>query len=610
MMRFIRSMLAANRPGHRVAPASGRRGRRSFLVMLLVGFAALAGIQPVFADSFYFSRARALADAEQGATGLFLWNDTTGTQSQIGGDGSYLRHATDGPISVDGIATDLSGNLFGFALDDVSTAGFIPLNISAPCTANFRSRLVSINTGTAVMTYVGGAWLSGRHITGAAFDGQGRLWAFDCVSGEVLQISTTTGAVVGSPIATGLTSTSNDLDFAANGLGLLGYDGFEFRVFDPDAGWVANVPIVSQNNGFDGALVPPYIVAGLAFTQDLSARNGSPQADACRLNIVENRGLDELGHANDPFFADPVIVHKETNQYDPPNRPAGFYNGGPGDGARVGGPALPSCFYDWGDAPTGYGTLLTANGARHAIVAGNPYLGSGLPDFEVDGQPNAAATGDNLAGTADEDGVAVPALPLGQTVQIQVTAGDVGAGTRLQAWIDWAGDGSFAQAGDQVLVDATVVAGVNTFDIAVPTAAAVGTTFARFRISNQPGLDALGLADSGEVEDYQVEVMAVEADLGIVKTVTPDEVESGGEVVYTLEATNNGPESADGALVTDPGVPDGLECTALACSAAAGAVCPGAPTPTQLAAGLAIPTFPVGGVVTLTLTCTVTATGL
>jgi uncharacterized repeat protein (TIGR01451 family) len=100
------------------------------------------------------------------------------------------------------------------------------------------------------------------------------------------------------------------------------------------------------------------------------------------------------------------------------------------------------------------------------------------------------------------------------------------------------------------------------------------------------------------------------ADLAIVKTVAPDGATTGDEVVYTLQVTNDGPDPADGALVTDPGVPGSLECTALACSADGGAACPAGPTPAQLAAGLAIPTFPVGGTVTLELTCTVTATGL
>lgn len=98
-------------------------------------------------------------------------------------------------------------------------------------------------------------------------------------------------------------------------------------------------------------------------------------------------------------------------------------------------------------------------------------------------------------------------------------------------------------------------------------------------------------------------------DLAITKLVSPDELESGDAVTYTLEVRNNGPSDADGATVTDPGVPGSLECTTLACSAEDGAACPAAPSPAQLAAGLVIPAFPSGGVVRLELGCTVTATG-
>lgn len=99
------------------------------------------------------------------------------------------------------------------------------------------------------------------------------------------------------------------------------------------------------------------------------------------------------------------------------------------------------------------------------------------------------------------------------------------------------------------------------------------------------------------------------ADLSIVKTVSPEEVAPGGGVTYTLEVSNGGPVAADGAIVTDPGVAGSLECTALACSAQGGAVCPASPTAGQLLAGLVIPTFPAGSAVTLELGCTVTATG-
>ncbi|HSX63231.1 MAG TPA: DUF11 domain-containing protein, partial [Pseudoxanthomonas sp.] len=49
------------------------------------------------------------------------------------------------------------------------------------------------------------------------------------------------------------------------------------------------------------------------------------------------------------------------------------------------------------------------------------------------------------------------------------------------------------------------------------------------------------------------------ANLTIVKTVSPQTVTTGEEVVYTLVAANNGPDAADGAVMTDPGVPGSLE---------------------------------------------------
>jgi uncharacterized repeat protein (TIGR01451 family) len=591
-------MRTTSQSTHRHVTAHGQRGRRQVIAAVLVGLAILFGVEPAFADQFYFTRTRALADAEQGATGLFLWNDATGAQSQIGGDGSYLRHATNGPIPVDGLATNLAGTLYGFAIDDASTAGFIPWDAASPCTATHQSRLVSINVTTGVVSYVG-PWLTGRHINGAAFDSQGRLWGIDCSSDSIVQISPASGTIVGTPIAAGMGgSTTSDIDFAANGMGIIGYGGLQFRVFDPDAGWVANVPITAVNNGFDGTLTPPYAIAGIAFTSNLSARNGSPQADACRLNLVEGRGTDELGHGNDPFFANPVIAHKEVNQYDPPNRPAAFYNGGPGDGARVGGPALPDCFYDWGDAPNSYGTLRTGNGAQHAIVADGAYLGAGQPDFEVDGEPNAGATGDDGAGTDDEDGVVIPVLPTGMTAQIQVAAGNVGPGTRLQGWIDWAGDGSFAQAGDQILVDAAVTAGTNTFGISVPATATVGTTTARFRIANQVGLGFLGPAGSGEVEDYQVQVTTGETDLAITKTDGSSTYSPGFDATYTIVVSNNGPGAALGARVSDP-LPPGISSANWTCGLATGGGVCGAVSGTG-----AIDTtadLPVGASITYTL---------
>lgn len=90
-------------------------------------------------------------------------------------------------------------------------------------------------------------------------------------------------------------------------------------------------------------------------------------------------------------------------------------------------------------------------------------------------------------------------------------------------------------------------------------------------------------------------------------------VRPGNAVTFSLLVANTGPSAADGTTISDP-VVTGLNCTAISsCSATGGAVCPAtnaaALTALKTPAGLAIPTLPNGGTVTLGLTCTVTATG-
>ena len=82
---------------------------------------------------------------------------------------------------------------------------------------------------------------------------------------------------------------------------------------------------------------------------------------------------------------------------------------------------------------------------------------------------------------------------------------------------------------------------------------------------------------------------------------------AGSTTTYTLTFTNTGPSSADGAVIKDiPGA--GLSCTAVSCSATGGAAC-GSLSVGALLAGHPLPTLPSGGVVTVLLTCTVTASG-
>ncbi len=161
---------------------------------------------------------------------------------------------------------------------------------------------------------------------------------------------------------------------------------------------------------------------------------------------------------------------------------------------------------DFGDAPDPtYPTWLGSNGARHTISP-NVYLGRGV-DGERDGQPNATATGDDISGTDDEDGVvfATDLIP-GQPATLLVTASTQGA---LNAWIDWNADGDWDDADEQIAADRSLTAGVNTLTISVPGRAAAGKTFARFRFSTARGLRYYGLAPDGEVEDYQVQIPEV-----------------------------------------------------------------------------------------------------
>jgi len=374
--------MKTNRMAHRLAAHTSTASRRfanRLVALLLAALGLLFAMTPAFADQFYFSRTRSVLDGQDGTTGLFLWNDATGAQSQIGGTGAvYIRHATDGPMEVDGLATNTSGTLFAFTNSDTSTPGFIPFDFA--CTSTKQSRLITISTSTAVLTYVG-SYLPGIMIVGAGFDGSGRLWALDCVSHSILQINPSTGDIVGAPVAVpAVTGVAADIDFGSNGLGIIGMNGLAFSVFNPNTGAVGDVPVVAQNDGFDGTLVPPYAVVGVAFTTDLAVRGGHPAATDCRIDLVENRGVDELGHGNDPFTANPLIAVADADELNPPSP---SFNGGPGDMARVGGPALPSCFYDWGDAPTSYATLKANNGPRHLITG--PYFGATLPDFEVAG---------------------------------------------------------------------------------------------------------------------------------------------------------------------------------------------------------------------------------
>ena len=162
---------------------------------------------------------------------------------------------------------------------------------------------------------------------------------------------------------------------------------------------------------------------------------------------------------------------------------------------------------DFGDAddPT-YPTLLASNGARHNID-GVTFLGS-LIDAEPDGLPDPNALGDDNNNLDDEDGVSVVfPLYVGGTGGFSIDASVDGI---LNAWIDYNGNGSWAEGDEHVFLDYSLSAGNNWLFFPVPANANVGTTYARFRFSSVGGLTYTGLAPDGEVEDHEV---IIEGDL-------------------------------------------------------------------------------------------------
>ena len=250
-----------------------------------------------------------------------------------------------------------------------------------------------------------------------------------------------------------------------------------------------------------------------AFCGLLSDATGDGHADSYRIDVTppsgltavtpnagSNEALDSDGDASGvgPVFTLPPNPDNDTAANDA--NPNGYPDAQTQLAVDFGFAA-----YDFGDLPAPYHTTLTDNGPRHIILpSNNPTLGSAV-DAETDGQPNATATGDDNTGTDDENGVTLPAaFVAGQTYTLTYTVSNASANTVVSAWIDWNGDGDFADTGEQILNNQSITSdGSYTVNVTAPlsVAAQVGV---RFRIANEtiPGPD--GAVGSGEVEDYLV----------------------------------------------------------------------------------------------------------
>jgi hypothetical protein len=209
--------------------------------------------------------------------------------------------------------------------------------------------------------------------------------------------------------------------------------------------------------------------------------------------------------------------------------------------------------FDFGDAPSGYATLLTDDGARH--IATGPSLGINR-DVEPDGQPSAGADGDDRTGDSeDEDGVVfTSSLVGGETATVEITASEAAL---LNAWIDFNSDGDWTDAGEQIFTDETLTAGENYLSYPVPLTPE-DSAYARFRINTTGGLSFTGPATDGEVEDYVLDAYVAPQAIDDIFSVDQDSVTVILDVLANdfgfaldIESVSPGSRGADVSIVDD-----------------------------------------------------------
>ncbi|MEQ1539458.1 MAG: GEVED domain-containing protein [Sphingorhabdus sp.] len=202
---------------------------------------------------------------------------------------------------------------------------------------------------------------------------------------------------------------------------------------------------------------------------------------------------------------------------------------------------------DFGDAPGSYDPTAAAS-----HIVGGYFMGT-APTVENAALTNLLATprtpspiaSATASSDANDNGVTFPTLTrsVASTIDVAVT----GAGGRLQGWIDWADDGNFTTAGDQIATNAVdggagdtdgVVNGVIRLAVTPPAGTTQVTTISRFRWSPTAGVAFNTRGTVGEVEDYEVIVYPQRADLSLTKTVSNASPSSGSSISYVLTVTS------------------------------------------------------------------------
>jgi hypothetical protein len=164
-------------------------------------------------------------------------------------------------------------------------------------------------------------------------------------------------------------------------------------------------------------------------------------------------------------------------------------------------------------------------------------------DTEASATTNSTATGDDITGIDDEDGVTLPPnfIPgVASSLVVNVT-NTSGASAFLNVWIDYNRNGSF-DAGEQIATNTTIAHGTTnsnrTINFTPPAGASPGTAGVRVRLTSTSSPGPTGHSGNGEVEDYVVTIVtAPNLDFGDL----PDTVAGTSPGNYQTTLADNGP---------------------------------------------------------------------